>query len=198
MISAINGNNPSFTCSIPTKVFIDGLETFDEKLIKSSCRQLSTILAGPCKNKHQYSIIERFAEFVPDYNLNKGITGYANTTEKAKPSDYIRCVINKKNTYLLTGIHANYLQNYGRNIGYERAVCKERGAKTSFDLMAAKQNYKYRVNSLINNTKIRLREIINKTQLGKPLTLNINMKSNGKYGLTTFKINLENIKFSAS
>lgn len=192
MIYKVSGNCQSFTSSIPARVFIDGLETFDEKLIKSSCRQLSNTLAGNRKNN---LITEKFAKYVPDYNKNEASN--ANLRKNALPSDYMRCIINKNKTYLITGMHADLLKQTGKNIGLERAACKDRGVGYSFDLMVSKQNYGRVVSDLVNNMKIRLREVIDNRQ-GKPLTLNINMKSNRKYGLKTFKMNLEDINFSVS
>ena len=82
MISAINNNkanyNQNFTSVVPVRVKIDGLETFDEKVIRSACRQLSNILAGPTKENEAKKIaaIRTFSNSDPDYNLLYGISGY--------------------------------------------------------------------------------------------------------------------------
>ena len=55
MISALNNrsNNPSFTSVVPVRVFIDGLETFNQKNIKTACHQLTSVLVGPAKNNEK-------------------------------------------------------------------------------------------------------------------------------------------------
>lgn len=197
MISAVQPKtHPSFTSVIPVKVFIDGLETFDEKLIKSSCRQLSNILAGPSPKEPQLSIVRNFGLYDSHYSIEKGIKGYPKEPhhKNIRPSEFFRTVIDRGRTFLITGPQAEQLHTLGKAIGNEKQACNERRVVDSFDLMVAKRNYGRTISKIINNSKLRLAEIVENSR--KMLTLNINMKSNEKYGLSTFKIKLEDINFT--
>jgi hypothetical protein len=183
MISAYN-NSPSFTSVIPVRVFIDGMETFDDKLIKSSCRNLSSIVAKTTKSEKEQAITRKFVQYDPNYKsstINRG---------KPNPSDFIRCIIDKGRTFLCTGLQAAKIKEYGKAVGTERQACKIRGVNDSFDLMVAKKNYARIISEFVQASKLRLKDGL------KPLNLNLNMKSNGKYGLSSFKINLDDISFS--
>lgn len=196
MISAIN-STPSFTGVVPVRVFVDGLETFDEKLIKTSCRQLSTILAGPNKTEPKLSLIKKFAQYDKDYDLNKGIHGYPKkeTHKSIHPSEFFRCVIDRGRTFLITEPQAGILKALGKAIGEEKEACKMRGIKNSFDLMVAKRNYGRKISDFISSAKLRMTEKSENPNKWNPVTLLINMKSNEKYGLSTFKMKLDDINF---
>lgn len=205
MISALNNkfnNNPSFTSVVPVRVFIDGMETFNQKNIKSACRQLSTILAGPAKNDiKQLSIIREYAKFDPDYILQYGYKGYPklNNKKNIQPSDYFRCIADNTRSYLFTGEQAKKLREFGKAIGEEQQACKARKISNSFDLQVAKKNYGFTISNFIKSTKLRLKESFNsitKQKFGKPVELNINMSSNGKYAQTNFKMKIDNINFT--
>lgn len=193
MITSINGNL-SFTSIVPVRVFVDGMETFNQKLIKSSCHQLNNVLKGPSNNGRQLSIIQKFAQHDPDYSYEKGYLGHGSIA-----SDFFRYIIKDNTSYIFTGKHADILKNIGKSIGLERKFCKENNHKTSFDLMFARKSYGNKITSFLQNKNIRLREFVNpntKQKFGKPVQLNIFMQSNKKYGLTTFKTHLDDISFS--
>lgn len=204
MISAVNSNvtyRPSFTSVVPIRVFIDGMETFNPKMIKSACRQLTSTLAGPAKkNGKNFDIIREFAKFDPDYKLELGYHGYPKkwNQKTVQPSDYFRCIADNDKSYLFTGLQAEKLKDLGKAVGDEQQACKARKLVTSFDLQVAKKNYGFTIANYLRSTKLRLTEAfdrLTKEKSGSPVELNINMSSNGKYGLTTFKMKLDNINF---
>lgn len=204
MLSAIKNNEPSFTSVIPVRVFVDGMETYNSKNIRTACHQLSTILAGPARNnQHKLNLIQQFAKYDPDYNLQAGINGYTRLPDgrKTQPSDYFRCICDETQSFLFTGLQAIKLKELGKSVGKEQSACKARKIPNSFDLMEAKRKYGYAIANFIRSKKMRIYENFNRTTReasGAPVTLNINMNSNGKYGLTTFKINLDSISFTKS
>lgn len=197
MISAINSSQPSFTSVIPVRVFIDGVQTTNEKLIKSSCRQLATVLAGPAKSDKSAAIMRKYAKCDKDYRLDLGINGYpkAFNHKNLQPSSYFRNISTEDGrTFFVTGAQAKRLNEFGKAIGQEKKVCNTRQISDSFDLMVAKQNYGNLILDMISDAKSRIFAIVNEKYT--PLTLNLGMKSNGKYGLTTFKMNLDDIAFT--
>lgn len=194
MISAVN-SSPSFKGVVPVRVFIDGLETFDEKLIKSSCRQLSNILAGPSNTEPKLSIIRRFGQYDRDYRVERGFHGFpiSENHKNVHPSEFFRCIIERGRTFLITGPQAERLHDLGKTIGSERSLARERGLRETFDLRVAKLNYGRAITNYLNNSRIRMTEFIEAKR--RPVTLFINMLSNQKYGLSTFKMKLDNILF---
>lgn len=88
MISAFDkrlNNKPSFTSVVPVRVFVDGMETFNQKNIRAACRQLSAALTGPAKNDaKKINIIKEFAKFDPDYKFEYGLNGYPKQWNKKK------------------------------------------------------------------------------------------------------------------
>lgn len=194
MISAVN-STPSFTGVVPVRVFIDGFETFDEKLIKSSCKQLGNVLVGPCKTEPKLSLIKKYAQYDKDYDLNKGINGFPKKEyhKNIRPSDFFRCLIDKGRSFLITGPQAETLKTFGKAVGEEKEVCKIRKIANSFDLMVAKRNYSNAINNIISRANFRMCE--NNPKEWNPVTLLLNMTSNKKYGLSTLKIKLNDINF---
>jgi hypothetical protein len=196
MISAIQNNNPSFTSVIPVRVYIDGLETFDKKLIQSSCRKLSSALVGT--KPKRIDIMRTLAQKDPHYKL--GLDGNFVpparpwSRVKAIPSDFFKYITNKGKTFLFTGEQAIKLGTAGKAIGEETAACKTRGVENSFDLMVAKKNYGNIVQDCLNSPKLRIYDKL-VPKKSDPLTLNINMRSNKKYARKDFQIELDNITF---
>lgn len=190
MISAINSNKqPSFTSVMPVRVFIDGMETTNKKLIQTSCRQLSKMLSSASKNDGQKRIMQTFAQYDKQYipELSKGYS--------CKPSEMFKCIVSYPKNFFISGKQAKEIQIAGENVGKALSSSKARGIDISFDLMVARKNYAYTIDSIIAAKSNRLTEINEGSN--KPLTLNINMKSNGKYGLSTFKMQPESINFIA-
>ncbi len=197
MISALNSaNKPTFTSIVPVRIFIDGMETCDEKLIKTSCRQLGNILVGPSKSENQLSIMRKFDYYDKDYNIQAAVKGLPKQKhhKNVHPSDYFRSIIENGRTFLFTGPQASIINSLGKQIGSEKIASKENGILNSFDLFVAKKNYSRAISNFISNPRLRMTKL-NQDGKRNPLTLNINMKSNKKYGLSTFKIKLEDINF---
>lgn len=201
MISAFNGDTKtSFTSVIPVCVYVDGMQTFNDKNIRSACRQLSNILAGQGKGNN-LNIINEFAKYDPDYKAIYGTKGYPKTKigKKSQPSDYFRCICDTACSFIFTGAQAQKLKDLGKAVGAEQLACKARKIGESFDLTVAKRNYGFAIANFIRSKRLKVHEHFDaKTgeKYGAPVTLNINMRSNGKYGLTTFKMMLENISFT--
>ena len=185
MISALNNTNPSFKGVVPVRVFIDGMETFDKSLIQSSCRQLGNILTKEPKTDKAKLIMEHFEKYDPDYSPKMKFP--------SKPSDFIRSVIDRGKAFITTGPQTEAIQKYGKMIGEEKRICKERRVINSYDLMVAKKNYGRIISDILSYAQFRMAE--STENLWKPVTLNINMKSNGKHGLSTFKTQLDSIDF---
>lgn len=197
MISATN-SNISFKSVVPVKVFIDGMETFDKKNIKSACRKLSNVLAGTTK---RLDISDTFAKFDPDYKSYFARTGYPKITsgENPQPSDFFRCIDGGSQMYIFTGNEAFKLRELGKKIGSNKTECKHRNIQNSFDLHTAKRLYGSTIMNFLRSAKLRITEGFDNLtgiKYGRPVTLQINMSSNGKYGLSTFKMNIDNIEFS--
>lgn len=184
MISAIN-NSPAFKGIVPIRVFVDGHETLDPKLVRSASRQLTAALIQPQKTQSK-AIAELFSKFDPQYK--KG--GYP---EKSKPSDFFRCLIDRRGNFLATGEQALLVNKLGKDIGKEKQVCHERRIHDSLDLIIAKKKYGHTISQILTSTALRLKNAANSM---RPVTLNINMKSNGKYGLSSFKMQLSDILFT--
>ena len=203
MRCAANQNNLSFTSVVPVRVYIDGMETFNQKNIRSACRQLSTVLAGPVKyDAKKINIVKTFAQHDPDYILHFGLNGYPkikNSTKKMQPSDYFRFIADDLRSYLFTGEQAKKLREAGKAVGLEQQTCKARKIQDSFDLHAAKKRYGFTIENSLRSAKLRLRETydaITKQRTGKPVDLNIHLTSNGKYGQSSFKMFLDKISFT--
>ncbi len=193
MITSINGNL-SFTSVVPVRVFVDGMETFNQKLIKSSCHQLNNVLKGPSNSGHKLSIIKKFAQHDPDYNLQMGYYGHDSIA-----SDYFRCITKNNKSYIFTGAQAEVMKKTGKLIGLERKNCKEKNYATNFDLMFARKSYENNIINFLKNPNLRIKEFLNPNTLqksGRPVHLNILMSSNKKYGLASFKTHLDDISFS--
>ena len=203
MINTIN-NNTTFTSVVPVRVRIDGMEVVDEeRYILSACRQLSRILAGPTKEKEitKLAVIRKFAGIDPDYNLLYGISGYPKSWNQTniQPSDYFRHICDdKKRHFFLTGAQAEKLRELGEQIGSARKDCKTRNISNSFDLMTAYGKYWGAIKYFIKHKEFRLTEnfdYASNKKFGNPVTLVIDMISNHKYGLTTFKMKLDSVSF---
>lgn len=193
----------SFKGTIPVRVFIDGMETFQEAPIKNAARQLTTILAGPLHGNEQgLHIARKLAGVDPDYNINRAIHGFKlpEKWKKATPSDFFRLLKSDDGKFiLLTGHQGEQMANLGKALGIARGEAKERNCSNSFDVIVAKRNYESYMKNCLKNLKLRITEIFNrntKQKIGAPIELNIHMTSNKKYGKSTFKMKLSDISFS--
>lgn len=204
MISAVSNTNSnlSFTSVVPVRVFVDGMETFNPKMIKSAARHLTSTLFGPAStNPHQSAIVKEYAKFDPDYVLQNGLFGHPRIKQgqKAQPSDYFRIIADNNASYLFSGEQAKKLKELGKAVGAEQFVCKTRGINSSYDLQVAKRNYGFCISNFIRSTKLRLRENFDcktKIKSGDLVELNLHFNSNKKYGQNNFKMFLENISFT--
>lgn len=186
MISAVN-NGPSFTSVIPVRVYVDGMQTFDEKLIKSACRKVSTVLTTQPKIETERNMKRLFSEYDSHYLMGKYVG------KKVRPSEFSRIVMGKnRDAYMFTGPQAEVLAKYGKEVGIERRCCKEHNIDSSLDLLVARKNYSSMIVNLINSANLHIKD-----KFGKMLALNINLSSNKKYGLSTFKTKLDNISFTS-
>lgn len=174
MISKINNSNPSFNGIVPVRVFVDGQQISDQKLIKSATRQLTSRLINP---KEHYEMASLFAKYDPQYRRGDFL-------HSRKPSDFFRLIIDKcRGIFLVTGEQTRRLEELGKNIGIERGMCHERRTNNSIDLLAAKQKYGDVLSTMLSSAKLRLCETPDRWS---PVALNLNVK--GK--------TLESISFS--
>lgn len=204
MLSAINNTNTSFTSVIPVKVKVDGKECYSEYFIRPACKKLSAILLGPTKPADEKSlgIIRTFAEHDTDYKFNFGLKGHPSkkTNQKPKPSDYFRYIYRDFEHYFLTGLQAEYLKKLGKSVGNEKYAGKILEVDNSLDIQVAQSNYWRTIKNYLKNKALRIREFMNEKtgeKSGKELALVIDMKSNGKYGLSTFKMDVDKISFES-
>lgn len=202
MISAVNNNNPSFTSVAPIRVFIDGMESYSPKLTRSATRQLTSVLAGPVNgDTKKYNIIKKYAQHDPDYDFLQGVKGYpkAWNQKNVQPSDYFRCIIDESGSYLFTGLQAKKLKELGETLGKAQQICKAKKVSTSFDVYNAKRSYGFSIMNFLRSTKLRIKEGFvqeTKQKTGEPVSLNLHLTSNQKYGEKSFKITLNDISFS--
>ncbi len=201
MISAIT-NSPAFTSVIPVRVKVDGKESYSEYFIRPACRKLSAILFGPAKqtDEKNMAIIKAFAKHDPDYKFNRGLSGHPKnkTGKKAVPSDYFRYICQNFEHYFMTGLQAETLKKYGKQVGNEKYAGKILEVDNSFDVQVAQGNYWSAIKHYIKNKSLRLTEFFDEKsgkKSGKPLALLIDMTSNGKYGASDFKMDIEKISF---
>lgn len=201
MLSAINNVNPSFTSVMPVRVRIDGKESYSEMFIRPACRKLSAILLGPTNNNEKANnIVKTFAKQDPDYKFNYGLSGHPrkNPLKKSKPSDYFRYICRNLEHYFITGVQAEKLKEYGKKVGNEKYAGKVLNVDNSFDIECARGNYWGSMKNYLKNKALRLTEKFNPVtgeKSGSPVSLVIDMKSNGKYGLSTFKMEIDKISF---
>lgn len=196
-------NSTRFTGTIPVRVFIDGMETFSEKEIKTASRQLTTILTGPLKNNEEnMQIAKKFARRDGSYNLSQAINGLKRKEHwiKSSPSDFFRVIKNKFNQFLLfTGPQGEEVAKLGEKVGKAKAEAKERNCTQSFDVVVAQKNYEHYLLNTLKNLKLRITEHfdpVTKIKQGEPVELNILMTSNKKYGQKNFKMKLSDINFT--
>ncbi len=201
----INGsrNSTSFKGVIPIRVYIDGMETFNEKNIKSANRQLIKLLAGPTKdNEKAIRISRKLSLRDPDYDFQQAYYGLKlpEKWKKATPSDFFRLVkANDGKYYLFTGHQGMHIAKLGKQVGTEKNTAKLNNCPYSFDVYVAKRNYESFIKEATNNLKHRITEFFNKAtnqKIGKPVEMDIFMESNKKYGKSTFKMQLSDINFS--
>ena len=201
MLSAIN-NNIQFTSVIPVRVRIDGKESYSEHFIRPACRKLSAILLGPTKDNEtkKIEIIKEFAKHDFDYKYNFGLKGHPknNVNKKPKPSDIFRYICHNFEHYLFTGRQAEKLKEFGKQVGNEKYTGKLLEVDNSFDIKVAQGNYWGSMKSYIKNKALRLKEKFNPEtgeKYGNYVSLVIDMVSNGKYGQSNFKMDIDKISF---
>ncbi len=197
MLCVNNNNNISFRSVVPVRVFIDGMETRDSKLIKSACHKLSYVLAGPPNSKSDEIIIRKFAQHDPDYMLHFALNGYPkDKSQKAlHASDYFRFILKDGKTYLFTGAQAEQLKILGKSIGKEKSIGKTY-KNNSFDLFVSQKNYFNAISDFIKASRLRLKktfDIYTHERIGQPVTLHLQLSSNKKYGRSAFKTEVESI-----
>lgn len=165
MISKINNSNPSFNGIVPVRVFVDGQQVVNNpQALRSATRKLTSALINPAENRE---IADTFARFDPTYK----IAGYPRDT---KPSDFFKLVMDKyRGNFLATGPQTERLNELGKDIGVEKALCKERGTTNSLDLIVAKKKYGSALSDMLSSAKLRFCEITDKW---RPVTLNINIQ----------------------
>lgn len=188
MISVIKNSN-TFTSAVPVRVFIDGKESFDEKLIKSSCKELGDMLTNPDLPEEQRNLSKLYAHYDRHYSGNKSFP------KKYKQSEFFRYLQYNERAFLITGPQTKYLQRMGAAIGSELKACKEAGIENSFNLTVAKINYRNAIYEILSSRLLRMAEI--GENFKKFVTLNIYMKSSGKYKSSSFKMKLDNIRFTS-
>ena len=84
-------------------------------------------------------------------------------------------------------------------LGKAQQICKAKNISNSFDLYNAKKSYGFNIMNFLRSTKLRIKEGFvqeTKQKIGEPVSLNLHLTSNQKYGEKSFKITLNDISFS--
>src|SRR5574344_942147 len=185
-------SNQTFTSIIPTRVFIDGKESLNEKNIKAACNKFISLATKKYKTGSHDSLMVNLASRDPDLNLYDIFDAMVKSYKKLPASNFIRLIFENNKTYIATGKQAEKLLELGKAVGANKNVCKDYGRTDSFELSSAQRAYGDYIKSIINNNKIALTEGYNtqKQRIGRPLSLNILMKSNGRYGHSDFKMDV--------
>lgn len=199
----LQNSSPNFSGVIPIRVYIDGMQTFTEKNMKTAAHQLTKILAGPVKNdEFSLNIARKFARKDPDFDLLRAYEGFKlpDKRKKSTPSDFFRIIRDKQHNrfYLFTGLQGEHTAQLGKKIGIERSAANIRNCPQCFELFVANKNYEAYIKNCLENLKLRITETYNqitRQKLGTPIELNILMKSNKKYGTSAFKTKIEDITF---
>ena len=199
-------NNTNFCGVIPVKVHIDGKEAVDSINIQKGCRKLIETLAGPIEqDTEKQRIAKIFAHYDKDYNYNRAQKGYKCTVKeygravKKTASDFFRFLSLHNKHFIVTGKMAEEVAERGKRLGKAKGLANEANISDSYEVMAAKRIYGEYIYKIINNRGLRVREgydHVTKQNTGDETILNIFLKSNGKYGKSTFKLTLDNIVFS--
>lgn len=185
-------NAPNFGSVIPIRVVIDGQITTDQKLVEKSCRMfIKSLTTRPMTRNTHYKNVVNYMEKDMDY-FPKQIFNERRTNPELTPSTFIRAIHTyTRGSFLVTGQEANILASIGRRIGI---------AKTQSQMAVddAKKIYSNAIENILNNAKARVTEFCDRNtrqKSGDPVQLQLNMTSNGKYGHSTFKINIGEINF---
>lgn len=160
MISAVH-NSPSFTGIVPLRVFVDGQQKFEPAIVRSATRKLTSALIKPKENPQ---LAELFAKYDPQYR--KG--GYP---KDAKPSNFFRLIIDRyRGIFLATGEQTSRLNELGKDIGKEKALCRERRTDSSLDLLVANRKYSDTLATMLSSANLRLSEMSDRWH---PLTIDL-------------------------
>lgn len=187
----INGYNNNqqklgFGKVMKIRVFIDDLQTVDEKKIAKATRQLVKILQKQdLTHPNGDAFIKTFKEKVPDYFAPVG---------KVDPgTPIIRNLIDSTRQFLFTGPQVSELNPLGREIGKAKGKSLERvGTTNTYETRVSSDNYSNKIESFIKNPKMRLRE---QGDNGKELELNIYTTGKGNPKSDRFKLILNGIMF---
>lgn len=204
-ISSVS-SSATFTGVIPVKVHIDGKEALDSANIQKGCRKLIETLAGPIENDtEKQRICKIFAGYDKDYSFHRALKGYKcfareyGRTVKKTASHFFRFINLRDKNFIVTGKVAEELAEKGKNLGKAKSIANDSNIPESYEVMAAKRIYGDLIRKITSNRALRIREGYDREtrqNTGNETILNIFLKSNGKYGQTNFKLNLDNIVFS--
>ena len=187
-------SNVSFTSVIPTKVFINGAPTGDEKNIKKAIRALGSVLRNPKTNTDalvKKTLAQKDFDF--NYNFNPNEYGYMLTSFMEKKLGVFR-------TFILTGRrHAGVIKEIGKKIGKPKKESKQAfGTPYSVEVQELTRNYHKVLNDFISNPKNRIKTIIDrvaKKYEGDALEMHIHTKKKPNKTNKNFSLQIEGITF---
>lgn len=159
-------NAPSFKMVFPVKVFVDGTEVHNKKLVKNGIKAFRDIMTGSTEGDGRLLQLKlKFKKYVPDFNFdikkNKKFRNLRSFMEKTFPVPYF-----------FTGTQSIKLDELGREKGITIRNCKEAVKKGEITQEAADEfikqkgtDYYTQVKKFIQNRSIRLKDA-NNNELG--------------------------------
>lgn len=195
----------NFTGVIPVRVFVNGKETLDGKLIHKTCQAVVKGIAGPLCDKPDFKpVAAQLAVMDNDYKFARAFYGYSHILpdQKLTVSKFFKIITDRnKRGYIVTGAPSEKLSELGKEIGRAQRECKEYAVKDSPRLQSAKDEYWRYIAEVGNNLLYRIKETFSPTNLVKigkyqQMDVHISVKPVKVKGKPDSKIKIENISFS--
>ena len=203
-VSSIN-NNVNFKGITPIRVYENGVEILDERVVKNACAKVIKAFCGPLESKYkpaaaQLEISDR------DYSYFRAMRGYVDKFERSDdvPSNYIKVIYDRSNRgYLVTGRFSDDLSVLGRRMGLAQKEAKSLGLKTTQAFEEARDAYWEYVRKIGNDLSNRTTEAYNRAtgaKIGGPAQIiaNISTKPVRSHGKQTSTVKLDNMYMVSS
>lgn len=193
-------NSPTFQSITPIRVYQDGKEVLDERIVKNTCAKIIKVFSGPLETKFKPAAAQLEVGDI-DYSYIRAIHGYTDKFVKSDtiPSDYIKTIYDRSGRgYLVTGEYTDDLSALGYRIGIATKDAKSKGLRTSPQIEQARSEYGDFVKKIGNDLSLRTKEAYNRytgERIGNPVQIiaNITTKPVRVKGKTTSKVSLDNL-----
>ena len=193
-------SNQNFQGITPIRVYQNGKEVLDERVIRNTCSKVIKAFSGLLETKYKPAAAQLEISDI-DYSYIRAMRGYPDKFIKADavPSDYIKTIYDKAGRgYLVTGSLSDDLSVLGYRIGLATKDAKSRGLRTTAQIENARLEYGEFVKRIGNNLKLRTREAYNRItgeRIGNPVQIiaNITTKPVKVKGKPTSKVKLDSL-----